>query len=213
MKKCTTCPADTDGSAQEQYQFLLDRAHSQGADGACLIPADKLVVRDELARLCGPDNPCPSYGLAPGCPPHALKPAGFRQLLGRCDWVLVFKVNAPMEVLLGSGRRNIARQVHQLSAALEDAVRNTFLLNGHGYAAGSCKDLFCQDYTACIVLTHHLPCPHAHWVRPSLSAVGIDFQALAAEAGWPYALHGTPDPASGQLMGLMAGLVLIEKAE
>ena len=212
MKKSTTCPAGTDTSAQGRYRVLLDLARSQGASGVCLISADKLLVRDELALLCGPDNPCPSFGLAPGCPPHALKPAGFRQLLGRCDWALLFKIDAPMELLLGPERRNIARQVHHMSAVLEDAVRTHCQCPAHAYASGSCYDLFCLDKPACVVLAHALPCPHAHRVRPSLSAVGIDFQALADQAGWPFALKGVADPATGELMGLMAGLVLIEKS-
>ena len=80
----------------------------------------------------------------------------------------------------------------------------------HGFAAGSCKELFCTDAKVCTVLAHGKPCPHAQVARPSLSAVGVDFQALARLAGWPYALNGVPDAHNGTMQGLMAGFVLLE---
>jgi predicted metal-binding protein len=191
--------------------FLKEVARKHGADAACLVPATKLVIKEELARLCGPDNPCPSYGLAPSCPPHTMAPSAFRELVAQCLWAVVFKKDVAMELLLGPQRRQVVRQIHQICAAIEHAATSRLHCPAHGYAAGSCKDVFCLHTDACVVLAHALPCPHAHLTHPSLSAVGIDFQALAALAGWPYSLQGIVDPTSGQTLGLMAGLVLIEK--
>ena len=196
-----------------QLQLLVTLARQKGADDALLLPAAGLVVREELAQLCDPDRPCPGYGLAPGCPPHAMQPAAFRELVKRCTWMLTFKINAPMQVLLGLERRSIARQVHCISAELEEAVERQCRYPAHAYASGSCKDLFCPNEAACVVLARQEPCPHVDKARPSLSAVGIEFQALADLAGWPFKLNGFPDPETGELMGLMAGLVLIEDFE
>lgn len=196
----------------EPLQGLIRLALDSGADEACLVPAHNLVIQDDLVQFCGPNKPCPSYGLSPGCPPHAMSPAAFRLLISRCNWVLLFKLNAAMEILLGPQRQNIARQVHHICAVVENTASKTLGLSAHGFAAGSCKELFCSNASTCTVLTHGLPCPHMQIARPSLSAVGVDFQALAALAGWPYALNGVFDPESGQMQGLMAGFVLMENS-
>lgn len=197
-------------SAPASLQGLIRIALDCGAHDASLQPATGLVIREELAQLCGPDKPCPSYGLSPGCPPHAMQPAAFRLLAARCHWMLLFKINAAMERLLGPERQDIARQVHRICAAIEDAAMKQLGLVVHGFAAGSCKELFCTDAKVCTVLAHGKPCPHAQVARPSLSAVGVDFQALARLAGWPYALNGVPDAHNGTMQGLMAGFVLLE---
>ena len=199
-------------SAPSGLKRLIRLALDCGADAACLVPAGHLVIREELAQLCGPNKPCPGYGLSPGCPPHALQPAQFRLLTGRCTWVLLFKIDAAMELLLDPKQRQaIARRVHQICAKVEDAARIELGLVAHGYAAGSCKELFCSDKNACTVLAHGLRCPHAQVARPSLSGVGVDFEKLAALAGWPYAISGVFDLHSGRMQGLMAGLVLLEE--
>ena len=199
-------------TAPDFLQTLIQLALNSGADDARLLPAQGLVIREELAQLCGPDKPCPSYGLSPDCPPHAMQPSAFRLLAARCNWMLVFKINAAMEILLGPERQDIARQVHHICAVIEDAAMKQLGLVAHGFAAGSCKELFCTDAKACIVLAHGEPCPSAQVARPSLSAVGVDFQALARLAGWPYALNGVPDAHSGTMQGLMAGFVLLENS-
>ena len=59
-----------------------------------------------------------------------------------------------------------------------------------------------------LALAH--PCLHPDLARPSLSAVGIDFAALAARAGWPFAQITPETAADVTSMALMAGLVLLD---
>lgn len=205
MQKNETLPAQTPA-----LQGLIRFALNCGADAALLVSATGLVIREELVQLCGPDRACPGYGLSPGCPPHALPPAAFKLLTQRCTWMLLFKIDVAMKLLLGPERKAIARRVHQICATVEDAATIQLGLTAHGYAAGSCKELFCGAAGGCTVLAHGLPCPHTQVARPSLSAVGVDFEKLAALAGWPYALNGVLDPHSGRMQGLMAGFVLLE---
>ena len=59
-------------------------------------------------------------------------------------------------------------------------------------------------------LADHLPCPFADRVRPSLSAVGVDFTALTAAVHWPLPMGGdSPDPAVEPVLSMLAGLVLL----
>lgn len=189
---------------------LIELALALGASAAVLIPPGALAVEDRFAALCAEPHRCPSYGLAPGCPPHAMRPAAFRELLRRYRQILVFKIDAPAAALMGPERLEIARRIHCLAATIEEqALAGGFHL-AKGMAAGSCKELFCPEDPACVVLARALPCPHAGCARPSISAVGVDFSRLAATAGWPF---GKIEPGAAatndSAMGLMAGLVLL----
>jgi predicted metal-binding protein len=195
---------------QTTLNTLLDKARSLGATATTLIPAEALVVEDRFAAMCAAPHRCPSYGLAPGCPPHAMPPSLFRELLHRYHQILVFKIDAPAAVLMGEERPALARTIHAIAAGLEQETERLGLVGAMGLAAGSCKELFCTQEEVCTVLEHHLPCPHAHLARPSLSALGVDFSALAKSAGWPFNRIGEQaEPTGEPAMGLMAGLVLL----
>ena len=186
-------------------------ARSLGATEAVLLPAEALVIDERYAAMCAAPHRCPGYGLAPGCPPHAPSPADFRARLAEYRLVVVFKIDAPVAELLNEEqRRRLARTVHRIAAGLEQAAPALGFARAAGMAAGSCKELFCADAAACAVLDGSGPCRCPDLARPSLSAVGIDFAALAALAGWSFTRIGseteTSDPPA---MGLMAGLVLL----
>ena len=189
---------------------LLARARDLGATAARLIPATALVVEDRFAALCAQPHRCPSYGLAPGCPPHALRPAEFRQLLREFELALVFKINASLADLRGNKRLAIARQIHVIAATLEREATGHGCNRAFAIAAGSCKELFCADQESCLVLEGGLPCPHADTVRPSLSALGSHFERLAHAVGWPLPAFGDQGKEDGESpQALMAGLVLL----
>ncbi|MCL2790858.1 MAG: DUF2284 domain-containing protein [Desulfobulbus sp.] len=189
---------------------LLALARSLGATDAVLLPAETLVIEDRYAAMCGAPYRCPSYGLAPGCPPHAPSPADFRARLTGYRFVVVFKIDAPITELLDENRLHITRAIHRIAAGLERAAPTFGFAQAFGMAAGSCRELFCANETACPVLDGSRSCRHLDLARPSISAVGIDFAELAARAGWPFAKIDT-DAASGgtPTMGLMAGIVLL----
>ena len=189
---------------------LRAQALSLGATAAVILPAKVLVVEDRFAAMCAEPHRCPGYGLAPGCPPHAIQPSVFREQVRTYDQILVFKIDAPAADLMGQKRLPIARSIHRIAATLERAARSQGMAQASGLAAGSCKELFCGEEEACVVLNKQQPCLHPDLARPSISALGINFTALAESAGWQFdkidpgqAAKDTP------VMGLLAGIVLL----
>src|SRR5665647_3058473 len=194
----------------ERMEDLTELARALGATAAVIVPADVLIVEDRFAVLCAEPHRCPSYGLAPGCPPHAMQPDVFRQLLQRYHHVLVFKIDASVAALMGSERLAIARNIHSIAAAIEQQACTLGWPLARGLATGSCKELFCPQQDVCVVLEENLACPHAALARPSLSALGVNFTLLTEFLGWQFGkieeqAATTADPA----MGLMAGMVLL----
>lgn len=188
---------------------LIDLALSLGATAAVIFPAASLVVEERFAALCAQPHRCPSYGLAPGCPPHALSPSLFREQLTQYRHILVFKIDVPATDLQGERRLPVARSIHRIAAGLELAARVQGFPKARGLAAGSCKELFCGEEEVCAVLHLRQPCLHADRARPSLSAVGVDFSALAANVDWEFGAIDPKKTGGEPAMGLMAGLVLL----
>jgi len=189
---------------------LSAQARFLGATAAVIIPAHALVVEDRFAAMCAAPHRCPSYGLAPGCPPHAMHPSAFRQQVQTYQQVLVFKIDAPIADLMGEKRVALARTIHRIAATLEREARSRGLARALGLAAGSCKELFCAEEEACVVLHRQQSCLHPDLARPSISGLGVNFAALAQVAGWPFDKID-PDEATNSepVMGLMAGLILL----
>lgn len=189
---------------------LLAQARFLGATAAVIIPAHTLVVEDRFAAMCAAPQRCPSYGLAPGCPPHAMHPSAFRQQVQTYQQILVFKVDVPVADLMGEKRVAIARTIHRIAATVEQEAHSRGLARARGLAAGSCKEVFCAEEEACVVLNKQQPCLHPDLARPSISAVGVDFAALADSVGWPFNKIDPDQVPSGEpAMGLMAGLILL----
>ncbi|QQG66120.1 DUF2284 domain-containing protein [Desulfobulbus oligotrophicus] len=191
------------------HDHLVSSALALGASAATVLPVGVLQVDGKLAALCGSPHRCPSYGLAPGCPPHAPSSTVFQKQLASYQYVLVFKIDALIADLLSPSRLTIARTVHRITAKLEQTCKTCGLHPVKGFAAGSCKELFCSEDPFCRVLHDAEPCPYPDLARPSLSAVGIDFKALANQAGWAFSkIQSASPPDEHTAMGLMAGLVL-----
>ncbi|MDD2466364.1 MAG: DUF2284 domain-containing protein [Desulfobulbus sp.] len=195
---------------QDVVEGLQAQARYLGATATGLLPATSLVIEARFAQMCASPTPCPSYGLAPGCPPHAPTPEAFEQQLADFHTVLVFKIDAPVADLLGEKRLPLARTIHRIAATLERAALSRGISKAKGMAAGSCKELFCDEDEVCVVLAQKAPCRHPDLARPSISAVGVDFAAMAHQLGWPFGkLASTSESSSQPGMGLMAGLVLL----
>ena len=196
--------------AEMEIQYLLTLARSLGASDAAMIAAPSLVVEDRFAAMCAEPYRCPSYGLAPGCPPHAMRPGEFRRMLRDYRLALVFKIDALLADLQTEKGKDVARRIHAIAATLEKEALVGDFVRAHGIAAGSCKELFCGDQASCRFLDNHQPCPYADQARPSLSALGINFEMLARTAGWPFHKPKEQDtPAKTPAMAMMAGLVLL----
>lgn len=199
-----------DSTALPPFAQLRNLAQTLGATAAEIVPALTLRIEEHFAELCAAPHRCPGYGSAPGCPPHAMHPARFRALLHTFSHALVFKIDTPIAALMDSRRLTIARNIHRMAAQLENAALDLGIRGALGLAAGSCKELFCDRELSCVVLTEQQPCRYPDLARGSLSAVGVDFAALARQLGWQYrpiAPESMPDGALEP--ALMAGLVLL----
>ncbi|MGD9950324.1 MAG: DUF2284 domain-containing protein [Desulfobulbus sp.] len=195
---------------QDIVAGLQAQARSLGASATGILPAPSLVIEARFALMCANPTPCPSYGLAPGCPPHAPEPEDFKRILQDFHTVLVFKIDAPVTELLGEKRLPLARTVHRIAATLERSAFSRGINKAKGMAAGSCKELFCGEEKVCVVLAKEAPCRWPELARPSISAVGVDFAAMAHQLSWPFGkLTSTSETTSADAMGLMAGLVLL----
>ena len=189
-------------------QHLRQYALQLGVSDARLIDAADIKVEDDLARIC--ENPrCPGFGQGAGCPPHVMKPKAFRQLLTQFSRALVFKFEVLTEVLLGDGRFEVSRLVHETAAAIESQALAGGYSDARGLAAGSCKRIFCAEEKNCRVIAESGPCRHPDLARPSISGLGVNFFELARCVGWSInkiTRESRPDQIP---MGLMAGIVLL----
>ena len=141
-----------------------------------------------------------------------MKPAAFRELLRAYPRALVFKFDVPTEVLLGDGRFEVSRVVHETAAALERHALACGYAGARGLAAGSCKRIFCAEEVDCRVLSEDGNCRHPEAARPSISGLGVNFFELSRTVDWPIhkiTSESNPDEVP---MGLMAGIVLLAPA-
>lgn len=115
----------------------------------------------------------------------------------------------PGHVLLGKGRLPIARRIHQIAALLEQKALDLHCTRVKALASGSCRELFCADQGCCVLLDYGLPCLHRDVARPSLSAMGIDFAALAQLLRWPLIWPDAMQEDARQQMAMLAGLLLV----
>jgi len=195
----------------EHAQHLLRRAAELGVSDARLIDAARIRVEDDLAAICK-DPGCPGYGQGANCPPHVMKPEAFRELLGAYPRALVFKFDVPTEVLLGDGRFEVSRIVHETAAALERHALACGYAAARGLAAGSCKRIFCAEEMDCRVLSDNGDCRHPEAARPSISGLGVNFFELSRTVDWPiHKITSASNPVEVP-MGLMAGIVLLAPA-
>ena len=138
-----------------------------------------------------------------------MKPAEFRDLLTHYEHALVFKINVPTEILMSDGRLDVAKLIHEISAGIERLAKEIGYTNSRGFAAGSCKMIFCNEYAKCIVLDKNEDCRFPDQARPSLSALGVNFLELCKTLGWQFEKITKDTKPDDVPMGIMAGMVLI----
>jgi len=162
---------------------LIQLAVSLGASKAHILSSDKIVVEDQLARKCIEPR-CENYGLSFSCPPHVGSPAFFRKLIKTHPWALVIQLVIPALMLLSWERLDVGRVLHELVATVELEAIKMGYARSSGFAGGSCKELFCQDYLSCQRIEENGPCRHPDLARPSMSGYGIDVFQLIKSCGW-----------------------------
>jgi predicted metal-binding protein len=192
-------------------RLLLRHALELGVSDARLIDAARIRVEDDLAKICKEPG-CPGYGQGANCPPHVMQPEAFRRLLHDYPRAMVFKFDVPTEVLLGDGRFEVSRIVHETAADLERHALTCGYADARGLAAGSCRRIFCPGKKHCRVLEGDGGCRHPEAARPSISGLGVNFFELSRTVGWPiHKITSESNPADVP-MGLMAGMVLLTLA-
>ena len=88
-----------------------------------------------------------------------------------------------------AARAEIAKQI-------EDAAKSAGFELSKGYAAGSCKPVFCKEHKACQALVDKT-CRHPSLARPSMEAVGMNVMKVVQEAGWEiHSIDSETDPES-----------------
>jgi predicted metal-binding protein len=167
---------------------LLQLAQNEEVYRAAWLEPKELQIKPQLRKKC---QTCPSYGTSPNCPPLAITPQEFCQILQNYKAVLVFCYKSSQ-----FNWQELSRKVNYTVGKLRQAAGQ---VNSFGLAVGGCKQLFCAEKEKCPVLMGKR-CPFANIVQTSFSAVGIDFNKLAHKLGWKL------DP---QKYALLTGLVLI----
>jgi predicted metal-binding protein len=175
------------------------------------MDASLIQVQEDLAKICE-DPGCPGFGQGANCPPYVMKPAAFRRLLKQFPRALVFKFDVPTEVLLGDGRFEVSRLVHETAATIEHQALACGFAAARGLAAGSCKRIFCAAENDCCVIAQDGPCRHRDMARPSISGLGVNFFELARSVGWSINKITQESDPNQVPMGLMAGIVLLAGA-
>lgn len=186
---------------------LIATALELGATDAAIVDIADISAEDELASMCLEPR-CSNYGVSASCPPHVEGPEGFRKMLEHMESALFFKLEIPSDLLLSSARREIGRLVHEIAAEIERAAIAIGALNSRGFAGGSCKNIFCGDYTFCNVIEKGGRCRHPESARPSLSGYGINVNRLAESVGWKMWRQNKDGGAGDHSIGILTGLVL-----
>jgi predicted metal-binding protein len=136
-------------------------------------------------------------------------PSGFRELLKNFDQAVVFKIDVPSEILLSSDRSEVFRALHEIAAGIEHSAVQMGHRHSRAYAGGSCKRLFCQDYTTCQVIESGGECRNPDRARPSMSGFGINVSKLMKTAGWSMNRITNEIDQHKASMSTVCGLVLI----
>ncbi|MBN2168286.1 MAG: DUF2284 domain-containing protein [Actinobacteria bacterium] len=190
---------------------LIDRLKSEalgaGASDVQLISADMIVVDEELGKICCLSK-CPGYGSALSCPPHAMKPEQFKEILKDYEYALVIKFDIPMRIFNSDERYDFYRHAHELLTNLEIAAAAAGHKGSRGFAGGSCKELFCSSDAVCEALKDGGTCKHPDLSRPSASGLGVNFNELNKKLGWEGITSGQ-DEAGPEPMGMLESILLI----
>ena len=186
---------------------LKKTAQDLGASDAKIISTSLIPVEDEIINLCK-EPLCEDYGTSIYCPPHAMKPKRFRELVSKYENAVLFKIDVSSRILLSKERFGEFRKIYEIGAQLRAAAIDAGFFKSKGFAAGSCKPVFCPEYQ-CQALINGKTCRCPDKARPSMEAVGINVFKLLRAVGWEInKITENSDPESVQ-NGILAGMLLV----
>ncbi len=190
-----------------KVKSLLDFALESGADAVKAIPANQVKVREDLAKMCKEPR-CPNYGQSASCPPAVEGPQAFIEGLKKFSYAVVFRLDAPADIVLSSQRPEIGRLIHEIAAGIEKKAKENGFNEALAYAAGSCKKMFCAEHAHCRVVDKGGDCRNPQLARHSMSGYGVDVNHLTKMAGWP-ALRSGGKAKPGETIIPLYGLILV----
>ncbi|MFO7883570.1 MAG: DUF2284 domain-containing protein [Desulfobacteraceae bacterium] len=187
---------------------IISHAISLGVSDAEIMYPGEIPVDNKFPDFCK-DPLCPGYNQSMSCPPHVQGPDWFRDHLKKFNYALVFRFDVPSTVLLSEDRHDVTRLIHETAAELEQFARAKGLKHSCGFAAGSCKQLFCSEHSQCRVVSGRGKCRHPDLARPSMSGMGVDFLELTKKLNWKISMITKNTDEEEVPLGFMAGLVLL----
>lgn len=191
----------------QRLKKLKASAQGLGASDAKIITTKIIPIENEIIDFCK-DPLCESYGKSLYCPPYAMKPQELKALITGYDNALIFKINVSSKILLSKARFNEFRKIFEIASHLEVSAIEVGFSRSRGFAAGSCKPVFCPEYQ-CQALVNGKTCRYSDKARPSMEAVGINVFKLVRNIGWEiHKITGDSDPESLK-SGILAGILLV----
>lgn len=155
-----------------------------GASDAALIASNRIVVQEKFSRFCVEPG-CPFQGLAASCPPAVGGPEEFLTWITLCRDTIVVRLDILANILYSSQRLEVKALLQEIVEGVEISAKNMGYGNSRAFAGGSCKELFCMDFTRCRRLFEDGECRNPDKSRPSMSGYGIDVGHLMNAANWP----------------------------
>ena len=194
---------------RKKYENLMEVARSLGVSDVKLFGVERIAIEDTFRKHCEEPR-CPNYGSSVHCPPHAMMPQDFRELLKGYAHVLGFKFDFPLQAVQGAQRVESSRLLHETTAGVEHHAKLLGFGRARGFSSGGCKNTFCDAFETCAALEEGGTCRFPDRARTSLSCVGVNFHELSKSLGWRMWKNesGETDDAAGTVM--MVGLVLCE---
>ena len=194
---------------KENYENLLTLATQLGASDTQVIESSEITVENNLANLCNGDPKCEHYGLAPSCPPHVQGPSVFKEWQKKSRHSIITRTDIPLYVMFSDESREVFRLLHEIVAGVELKAIEMGYKSSKAFAGGSCKNIFCHDYTTCGLLSGQKECRNPLYARPSMSGFGINVVKLMKLAGWSEEKANRNKSSNTDSMTWVTGLIML----
>jgi len=186
---------------------LITKACNLGASDAEIISTTSIPVEDDVIDFCK-EPLCESYGQSINCPPHAMQPDRFREIANKYENAIIFKIDVSPRVLMSEDRFDEFIKIYEIVTRLEAFAAEAGFSESKGFAAGSCKPVFCPEYQ-CQALIDGESCRYPDIARPSMEAVGVNVFKLVRSVGWEiHKISKDRDPESFP-NGILVGMLLV----
>jgi predicted metal-binding protein/DNA-directed RNA polymerase subunit RPC12/RpoP len=210
--RCNSCGARIIEVAllkNEAYKDLMQYARSLGASEARMFGVERIRIDENFRSLCEKPR-CRNFGKTINCPPHSMMPQKFKEYLNSFMYVLAFKFEFPLDMLVGAERLIKLRLLHDTAVNIENHAKSIGFERARGFSGGSCFRTYCSEFDDCAALEKNGECRFPDKARPSLSGFGVNWHELSKTLGWQMLKDqdGNPNPKSETVM--ISGLVLVE---